>query len=149
VQALDLEIHPAREAEQLVIETGVDARAQHRITEIARRDRFKIAVALLADRMRGLLEEEELELGGGGHGETHVLGLVEHAPQHTARTDRLGVAFELRHEEGQVVLERDEPHGLRQEADGGVGVGGVPSGQGGVGRRADRSSPSREPRHRN
>ena len=58
--------------------------------------------------------------------------LCEHPAQRAARTDRLRVAVELAEEERQVVLERDQPHGLGQDAHRRVRIGGVPAGQRGV-----------------
>ena len=45
---------------------------------------------------------------------------------------RLRIAVEFGQEERQVVLERDEPHGLRQDAHRGIRIGGVPAGELGV-----------------
>ena len=132
VQALDLEIHPVREVEKLVIEIRVHAGAQHRIAEETRRDVLQIAIVLLAHGMRRLLEQEELELGRRRDREAHLLGLLQHAPQHAARAGRFRVAVELAQEERQVVLERNEPHGLGQHAHRGIRIGRVPAGERGV-----------------
>ena len=79
--------------------------------------------------MRSLVEHEEFELGRRRHRKTHVLGFFQHAAQNAARTRRLGIAVEFGEEERQVVFERDQPHGLGQNARRRVRIGRVPSRQ--------------------
>ena len=56
--------------------------------------------------MRRLLEQEELELGRGLDARSPFVGALEHAAQHAARADLLGLAGELAEEEQHVAFER-------------------------------------------
>ena len=90
---------------------------------------LRVAIVLVAHRMRRFVEDEKFELGRRRDRKSHVLGFLQHAPQHAARAGRLGVAVEFAEEERQVVLERDQPHGLGQHARRRIRIGGVPAGE--------------------
>ena len=111
------------------MEIGVNPRPQERIAEETGRDGLQVAEPLLAHRVGRLLEEEELELRRRRDREAQSLRPVEDAAQRAARAGRLRIAGELAEKEGQVVLEGNEPHGLRENAHGGVRIGGVPAGE--------------------
>ena len=82
--------------------------------------------------MRRFLEQEELEFGRGVDGKSDILGALENAAQQSARTQRLSRAGEFGEEEQHVALDRNRAAGLRQDAAGRVGIGGVPAGEGGI-----------------
>ena len=60
VQAFERHAHHLAHLEQARVELGMHRAAQHRIAEEAGRHRLQVAIALLAHRMRRLLEDEEL-----------------------------------------------------------------------------------------
>jgi hypothetical protein len=102
-------------------------RAQHRVAEIAGRQRLEVAIALLAYRVGRLIKDEELVFEGGRHREPHLLRLPQHAAQEAARADRLRLAGELAQEEGDAVLEGQDAARVGQEAHGRVRIGRVPA----------------------
>ena len=136
--------------EQLVIEFRVHRRAQHRIAEEARRDVLEVAIALLAHGMRRLVEEEELELGGGRDGVAHVRRRASARGAASPRGQTASrVAGELAEEERQIVFERDAAACVSgSDAHRRVRIGGVPAGERRRCRRAGRSNPSRARRRR-
>ncbi len=127
VQSLDGNAHVGAELQQLVIELRVHRRAQHRVTEEARRHGGEIAEALLAHRLRRLLEHEEFELGGGDGLVAQVVGFPDHAPQSGARADGLGLLRELAQEHDHVAFEGNAAAGLGHHAHRGIRVGRVPA----------------------
>ena len=112
-----------------MVELGMDRGAQHRVAEEAGRHRLQVAVALLAHRVRRLVEEEELVFERRQDREAHLGGLGEHAAQEPARADRLGLARRAR--TGRTACRSrtacTRPVS-RQDAHRRVGIGGVPAG---------------------
>ena len=130
VQALDLEIHRVREVEKVVVEIRVHRGAQHRIAEEARRDGLagrdsSSRAPNAASRRRGRTRTRPRPRPRS----PCPAAFFEDAAQHAARAGSFRIAGELAEEERQVVLERDQPHRLGQNAHGGVGIGGVPAGE--------------------
>src|SRR6185437_9956751 len=132
VHALDAHVHGLAHGQQVAVPVAQHRVAQHRIAEEAGRYGLQILVALLADRVRGLGEHEELVLETDLDLEAHPVGALDHPPQHGPRTERLGWPGELAQEQEVARLGRDLSAGLRQDADVGVGIGGVPAGVGDV-----------------
>src|ERR1700722_15132092 len=88
MEAFERHIHIGAKLEQRVIKIRLDGRAQHRIAEPARRQVFEIAIVLLAQAMRRLVEDEEFELRRDSGGEAASWGAIDHPAKQTARADR-------------------------------------------------------------
>ena len=121
VETLERHVHRPAGVEELAVELGMDRGAQDRVAEEPRRHRLQVAVALLAHRVRRLVEEEELVFERRQDREAHPGGLGEDAPQEPARADRLGLLGKLAQEERRAVLERQHAAGVGQDADGASG----------------------------
>ena len=78
--------------------------------------------------MRRLVEQEELELDRAQHVVSHVLGPLQHAAQRPARADLFVLAGEFAEHQRQIVFKGQQPGRLRQQAHGGVWIGGMPAG---------------------
>src|SRR5262249_50709025 len=91
-----------------------------------------VLVPLLADREGGLGEDEELVLEADPDLEAELVRARQYAAQHASRTELLGRAGELAEEHEVAGLGGDFPAALRNDAYVGVGVGGVPAGEGHV-----------------
>ncbi len=132
VQALDPQVHALAELQKIPVELGVHPAAQHGIAEIAGGDGIQALIVLRPHTVRGLVEDEELELGGGLDRVAQAVGPLQHAAQHAARAYGLGRAGEFAEHQGDVALMRQVAHSVGQEPDRRVRIGGVPAGEAGV-----------------
>jgi hypothetical protein len=86
VEALDLDVEGLHLAQDRVHQFLILALAEPRVPEHAGRDRLEVAVALVADRLRVLLEDPELELARDRRAEALLVEAREHVLEQRART---------------------------------------------------------------
>jgi hypothetical protein len=128
VQPLDGTSERLHRRHELVVGLGVDAAPQHRVPEHARRERHEIAVALRADRLGRLLEEEELVFERAEDVVPERGGARRDAREEAATAGPRVVPGELPEEQHRVRFEWDAPQRLEIELHGRVAVAGVPPG---------------------
>ena len=83
----------------------------------------------VANRVRRLLEQEELVFGGRERRISHVLGAHKHAFQRGSGADRLGGSRELGQKQQSVAFERQRPAGCGIDHALRIGVRRMPSGE--------------------
>ena len=132
MQALDGEVHALTQVEDLVVQLGMHRVAQGRVAEPVRGQGLEVAKALVAHRVGGFVEQEELVLQRGEGVEAHRLAALDHPQQGVARAHRLGLIGEFAEEQQHAVLEGNLPAAGGQDAHRRVRVGGVPAGVAGV-----------------
>ena len=132
VQALQRRANVFAIVHQRLEPLGVRAGAQHRIAEVARRQRPQVAIRLFADGVGRLVEHEQLVFEAGGEHEAQAIRDGQRPPQRGTGADgvvrgaigRLELADEVGH-----TLVWQPALGVHQQAVLGVREAGVPAGE--------------------
>ena len=103
--------------------------SQYRVAKGTGRHGLQLPVALIANRLRRFVENEELEFRGGADGVSRLRGPLQHTPQHPSRTDRFRAPCKLAQKKHGFRLERNVALSRWKDPHRRIRIGGMPAGK--------------------
>ena len=103
--------------------------SQYRVAKGTGRHGLQLPVALVANRLRRFVENEEFEFRGRADGVPRLRGPFQHTPQHPSRTDRFRAPRKLAQKKHGFRLEWNVALSRRKNPHRGIRIGGMPAGK--------------------